>query len=823
MAAPAYPETPGRFKLQVATRHSVGIELEFLVAYLPTGVKDPLESDAGSLPPLLRVDSEGYHGRVEAIGHVRKTLREHGIDVANPLPPPLPADIPRRLQSRDMWEVGLDATLREPFYDGFEWIPMEIRSPAFWAREESYKEISYVVNLLKSCYRLRVNPTCGFHVHVGNGRKFFPADTIKRLGAFLWAADPILSRLHAPWRRVNEFSPSIRYLSKLACEGKDAAAIEKSLKERPSTHPPIDPIAVTDFSDTSIEEKEYAGKQGWDVAASFYSQVGPFMTFGEDLDDIEDYEEDSPERPDEDMNKILEQLGEVDVTKALETNEHDTDLARAAKEMLTGLLEQSIPSHELPPEESALYRNLDWARWDEIEDGVLVLLDEYCEARFGHRDLRRIATDAQVLIMLEAQSTFLFGQRNMYFLSSNEQSEVLERSAKYFQAARSSYRLDGVGRWELVDWSIDSLSEPDSEREIKIDAPKIIRKFDSIAALMDMQGEHSESGIEYVSRAEHDRVLESAKDFEKLIDGLRDYAESPPPDYAKDNADYLPGGRPPSQRTPPTPHSDGDYIPPAWTAAREPWPSPPAPPVAKVYYTKLKPHDPDDLPAGYVDGVNSYMGIPAALWDRISWLPSAAHALPDPAAALTPEDYRTLVANPKVSTSEGVYEIMSCGSALAAATLLRSTKVARGNYNFDHYTEDFLEDGFAPRSTNPRTVEFREAEGSLDARWVAAWARICVGVVRFARRAPVGSYLHVLERIRAQELRELARKEALLAAGAGAGAYEFEARDEARRYDVCDLLEDIGLFAEAEFVRQREETRQKDLLDQVSGSFLRRS
>ncbi|XXG94804.1 hypothetical protein Hte_001062 [Hypoxylon texense] len=864
----ASSKPPNRFKLPVGTCHSVGIELEFLVAYLPTGIKDPFESHAASLPPLLRLDSGGWDVRVEAMRHIRKTLREFGIHVANPLPP-LRKDVPRRLQNRNMWEVGLDESLHEEVYEGFGWIPIEVRSPALWAGEEAYEEIRCVVNLLTYHYRLRVNPTCGFHVHVGNGRRFFPADSIKRLGGLLWAADPMLSRLHAPWRRVNRYCPSIRYLSKLACEG--TVNMERWYREGPAKRdPPIDPIAVTEFSDTSLEEKEYGSKEACEYVAYLSSQAGPFMSFGEDLHDVTDYkEEDSKRRdvrkggeehggPKEEEREEKNQEGEevfpdgfnpyLDQSGVLmplyQANKNDTDLRKSAKDLINRLIEEAIPSKDIPPEPHSLYRNLAWHRWDELEDGVIELLNDYCEDTFGHKDLRSLSTVQQINLMLDAQSTFLFGHPEVEELTIDQQTRLLERCCNYFEMGRSSFKRNPkTNRWELAWWEVGPIEfQPDAEKETNINAPYLLRKFENLANLMDMQGDHHSDGIEYVSRAEHDGALESMKDTEKMFDGLREYAESPPPDYKKDIADYTWYGRPKGMPSPITPQSDGsDFAPAAWVAAHGASPSdseagnsdaggtgddvpPPGPAPVPEVYEKLRPHDPNDLPAAYVDGVNRYTNMPDALWDRIGWIPSVLHPLPDPAASVRPEDYINFVPDPSVSTAEGVYAISRCASALAAATLLQGARPVRCNYNFDHYTEELLEDGFAEEtSRNPRTIEFREAEGTLDAPWIVTWARICVGLVRFARRAPVANYLHVLGQVGAQENRDLARRAALAAAAAGgAETYEFEERDERARYDVCDLLEDMGLVAEAAFVRRREKTRMRDMLAEVNCKLPRR-
>ncbi|KAI1761182.1 hypothetical protein GGR53DRAFT_39174 [Hypoxylon sp. FL1150] len=855
-----YPEgsPPSEFKLQVNTLHSVGIELEFLVAYLPTTAKDPLESIADSLPPLLRNDSEGYSASAEIMRCIRKTLKDNGLRVATPQFQKLPPNVPCRLQNKDMWEVALDGSVKERFDDQFKWIGVEVRSPALWSRAESFEQVRYAVNVLTSCFRLRVNPTCGFHVHVGNGQNLFPAEAIKRMGAFLWAADPMLSRLHAPWRRVNGYSPSIRYQSNMACEGLDAAKAEEAFQKGQATHDPsldpeepvlrepglIDPIAVTKFSDTSLEEKEYGGKKGWEIAARFLSKIGPFLTFGKEISDVRDFVDDE--------NAQSGQLGN-------ETSERPPDhLITAAREIIHRLGEQLISSKDLRPEEHTLHRNIDWIRWDSLDPKVTEWLHYYCYKTFGHINLRIVEADDQVLLMLWAQSTVLFGTHDIHGLSIDQETELLDACSDYLQTARSSFRRNqATNRWELKWWNVGSmLHHPDAQRETDINAPYIIQKFDNLVGLMDMQGENDDDGIEYVSRPEYERAQESSKSLENLLNGLRDYAEEPdmPRGYSDHSdysgfsdseSDYAPNAwlavQQADEAEPSGPTvialaatktsatkdkvvgwnntdssspwgssiSGRDYAPAAWVAATEKFketrPQNP-PPAAESIYEKMKPHDPDNITVGYVDKIGKH--VQEVLWDRIGWIPSVRHPLPDPAADFQGGGHG-FVPNPKMSTWQGVDEIVACKSALTAATLLQGARSVRANYNFNHYNEDYLQDAFDDKiSTNPRTIEFREAEGSLDAEWITMYMRICVGIVRFARRASVLDYVTVLEKISAQEDRDLVRREAL---AGGAETYESEERDEAERYDVCDLLEDMCLFVEAAFVRRREKERMREM------------
>lgn len=127
------------------------------------------------------------------------------------------------------WSVGSDSTVRETKFTMYKFIGaaprtsemyrfagLEIRSPALIAEAASFAEVERVVSLLRQTFRLRLNETTGFHVHVGMGTQKLPPRAVRRLAQFLWCADGILSQLHPPERMMNQFCPSIRHSSHLA-------------------------------------------------------------------------------------------------------------------------------------------------------------------------------------------------------------------------------------------------------------------------------------------------------------------------------------------------------------------------------------------------------------------------------------------------------------------------------------------------------------------------------------------------------------------------------------------------------------------------------
>ncbi|OTA94863.1 hypothetical protein M434DRAFT_394377 [Hypoxylon sp. CO27-5] len=100
---------------------------------------------------------------------------------------------------------------------------------------------------------------------------------------------------------------------------------------------------------------------------------------------------------------------------------------------------------------------------------------------------------------------------------------------------------------------------------------------------------------------------------------------------------------------------------------------------------------------------------------------------------------------------------------------------SRGAYNFNNYDSRLI---MRPNKDTKKTVEFRQAAGSLDGRWVSTYAKICVGIGRFAEVAAEGRMWRLI--------------------------YDCHCADVGKaEYDVLDLLLDLGLTEEAEIVQYR--------------------
>lgn len=210
-----------------------GIEIEFLVSWLPPNYKDPdpkdkrdarigtpLDSfkglemqsdisqrnvsrsfryripDLGAAPYADREDPESgdedddYTMEGPHIRHrMAKCLRDHGIPAvsdsgdeeteavlrehwektAAALGYKNKKDMPRMYDLSTVWAVDTDSSLSEKRNISCRRSAIEIKSPVFYYDEKSISLVQYVVNLLTSKFRTFVNGSCMFHVHVGRG------------------------------------------------------------------------------------------------------------------------------------------------------------------------------------------------------------------------------------------------------------------------------------------------------------------------------------------------------------------------------------------------------------------------------------------------------------------------------------------------------------------------------------------------------------------------------------------------------------------------------------------------------------------------------
>ncbi|KFH41357.1 hypothetical protein ACRE_079260 [Hapsidospora chrysogenum ATCC 11550] len=174
-----------------APRTSFGIEIEFLVAELVGRADDPDKEIAHLLPPVYRtgITKDKIHD----------LLKRKGIPMLSVAP-------------SSGWEVDEDASVFE-VDNQYHWRAIEMRSPASYATDETFDMVRLVMHLVTSNFRCRVNPSCGLHVHLGNGFERIEPRAARNFAALYWAAEPLLTMLHPPERSFNQYSKTSRRMA----------------------------------------------------------------------------------------------------------------------------------------------------------------------------------------------------------------------------------------------------------------------------------------------------------------------------------------------------------------------------------------------------------------------------------------------------------------------------------------------------------------------------------------------------------------------------------------------------------------------------------
>jgi len=919
----------GRCQVPVPTRLSHDIELQFLVAYVHTSDVDPDHNGVSILPPILRVNSNASAAEGFIISHMVATLRDNDMRVK------------KQGQSHDdVWVVCSSSASRHDMEEDvvvhnsgrYRWLAIELRSPVFWDELCAYEEARLVVNLLKSKYRLRVNATCGFHVGIGNGSLYFDTRTLKRAAAFLFTSDPILSRLHVPWRRIGAFSASIRYASLLACwkgvkpsdADKYAQEMARSLLDQGCI---LDPLPVVPWSDQSRNEKDFGGKDNWERHANTLVTNGPLMALSD--------------RISSDPRQLREFVSRP---------------SRDSEDSMGGAWYRRLQRYMMTP-----------------------MFRAACVVAFKHDRVNTLSPQEQYYVLQLAQCQTLYGHMDLLRLDDSEIRFLVSNCAPYTENTWMTGRWDPVsGCFTVEEARIgDELDHPKPLAYNEIIAPKILRNLARQISPQHMSSE-GESGTSEEDTSDSEFALTSGEFMPDAWDGLHNVAasdfKSPLSEFelatfgeiqsildnnndgssrqasndsddsvtgsAPSSGDFIPGawqalynaapsssnldtsgsGQPGAESdnlgTDSVPSSDG-FMPAAWQGLRTVTPpnannaslseleiisrseansvsdrdhdsssgretgdetgkldstpagdslgsgssSPflsqvstpirsndgnlggPSPPLLQLstpdrnggsnkssppllhrvtrselirkinkISKKFAPHDVSQLDQSYMDLIATINGgsLLRYGWQRIPWLPGPDCRVgrPDPAPprAFDEEVCRGGNGNkckehPVTDTLTGVAVITETGSAAALAYLLSNattstTKSAPLPLNYDFHAYEASELGKAGATDTKkrtRTLVFREAAGSLDAEWIITWTRICHGIVRFCRDASVFDFLLVIERVASEEYWQRDRRRS--------------ASSEQKvgvLYDVCDLLEDIGLFGEAAFVRRQE-------------------
>lgn len=115
------------------------------------------------------------------------------------------------------WYVQIDSSIRATprSNDHNSYVGIELMSPAFEFSAATLEQVRYVCYLLHQTEKAKIDHTCAFHVHIGNGTNGFTFDEAKAILALYWTFEPQLQSIQ-PSSRINSvYSPSLQTESKL--------------------------------------------------------------------------------------------------------------------------------------------------------------------------------------------------------------------------------------------------------------------------------------------------------------------------------------------------------------------------------------------------------------------------------------------------------------------------------------------------------------------------------------------------------------------------------------------------------------------------------
>ncbi|KAK0657399.1 hypothetical protein B0T16DRAFT_442098 [Cercophora newfieldiana] len=214
------------------------------------------------------------------------------------------------------WEISSDYSVtecalsgydRDAMFPGYFTMSFEIKTPVLRACQASFDHVCEVLAAINGHFRVRVNPSCGMHVHVGKGSqlmrdvdqitpalnavtgfpifksKTFSLSELRRISALLWAVDPFLAALHPPERQFNIYSGSIRTYSELAVGGWDTKGAPYPARKRfgvPGPEKNLDAEPTRPIE--RISSERFPATRPTDLGADARARLN-MMTFGRQL------------------------------------------------------------------------------------------------------------------------------------------------------------------------------------------------------------------------------------------------------------------------------------------------------------------------------------------------------------------------------------------------------------------------------------------------------------------------------------------------------------------------------------------------------------
>ena len=168
-----------------------GVEIECVVVFAPDEFEDAISLAEGFLwdeKHSLRLSHDDKL-RIICRNKVIQILRDNGFQTY----------VYGSGKGDQQWTVEPDASIaiedgrRD---DGYLECDVEISSPALRFCPEALRRVKRLVAVLRGQFRVEVNTSCGFHVHIGNRRSGFPLQTLKHLCMLTAMFEHQLSSLH---------------------------------------------------------------------------------------------------------------------------------------------------------------------------------------------------------------------------------------------------------------------------------------------------------------------------------------------------------------------------------------------------------------------------------------------------------------------------------------------------------------------------------------------------------------------------------------------------------------------------------------------------
>ncbi|KAI0139390.1 putative amidoligase enzyme-domain-containing protein [Hypoxylon sp. NC0597] len=202
---------------------SFGVEMEFYIYF------SMVEKDLVSVPKgfeshpggPFHLDPDKWVLEDELTSMINKLVQD--LPGETVLPPDetdvvdLMDDDSLHLRNYRLWDVYPDISLdvlpdelQAETNDYSGWLGIELISPALWATDEGFNQVRTVCEFISRKFWIITHESAGLHIHVGNGKKYFPIESLRQISAFLFAADPILAQSHPEHRHKNSYCYSLR-------------------------------------------------------------------------------------------------------------------------------------------------------------------------------------------------------------------------------------------------------------------------------------------------------------------------------------------------------------------------------------------------------------------------------------------------------------------------------------------------------------------------------------------------------------------------------------------------------------------------------------